>query len=118
MKPDCPFCQIVAGKAPAKIVYQDDQVTAFFDTRPVTPVHLLIVPNQHINSVDEVDETVEGALGHLFIVARRLAGEQGVAASGYRLVVNTGADAGQSVQHIHMHLLGGRRMPFRLYGED
>ena len=105
---DCIFCRIVQGRAPARVVYQDDDVTVFHDLHPVADVHLLLVPNRHIAGVDRVDQADEAVLGKLFTVARRVAEDLGV--SGYRLVVYNGPSAGQSVFHIHMHLLGGRRM--------
>jgi histidine triad (HIT) family protein len=111
MPDECIFCHIIQGKAPARIVYQDNTVTAFWDIAPRTPVHLLIVPNRHIESLDALDETDSGLLEKMVLTARRLAGEQGIQENGYRLVINTGADAGQSVSHLHLHLIGGRRMP-------
>jgi histidine triad (HIT) family protein len=105
----CPFCRIVQGEGSARIVYQDEAVTAFHDRNPQAPTHLLIIPNEHIESVNQVGPTDTNLLGRLFVVARRVAEEVGVS-SGYRLVVNTGAQAGQSVFHLHMHLLGGRRL--------
>jgi len=107
---DCVFCRIVRGQAPARIVYQDDDVTAFHDLHPQAPVHLLLVPNRHIVGVAQAEPEDEPVLGKLFTLARRLAEEMGVA-EGYRLVVNNGPLAGQSVFHFHLHLLGGR--PFR-----
>ena len=109
----CPFCRIIAGQAPAEILYRDEQVTAFRDARPVAPVHVLIVPNEHIETNNDVTAEHESLLGHLNRVAARLAQELNVQRSGYRLVINTGPDAGQSVFHLHMHLIGGRHLPFR-----
>ena len=106
---DCVFCRIVRGQAPAHIVYQDDTVTAFEDAHPRAPVHILIVPNRHIVSVSQAEREDEPVLGRLFTVARQLAVEAGVT-DGYRLVVNVGPMAGQSVFHLHLHLLGGRRL--------
>lgn len=110
---DCIFCQIIAGEAPATILYADEQVTAFYDIHPITPVHILVVPNRHIESVNEVKEEDAGLLGRLIVVARHLALANNLHRRGYRLVVNTGPEAGQSVFHLHLHLIGGRRMPFR-----
>jgi histidine triad (HIT) family protein len=104
------FSKIIAGEIPAQIVYRDDRVTAFKDINPVAPVHILIVPNVEIPSVNEVEAEHEALLGHLFVVARKIAQEQGIAASGYRLLVNSGGDAGQEVFHLHMHLIGGRKL--------
>ncbi|MBN1953444.1 MAG: histidine triad nucleotide-binding protein [Anaerolineae bacterium] len=103
---DCIFCRIVQGQAPAQIVYQDQRVTAFQDLHPRAPVHILIVPNHHLDGVDQVTPVDEPALGRLFTVARHLAEE--LELEGYRLVVNTGLQAGQSIYHLHMHLMGGR----------
>lgn len=110
---DCVFCKIAAGEIPAKIVYQDEITTAFKDLNPVAPVHVLIIPNRHIPSVNQTSAEDEGILGHLVSVAKQLAAEFEVDQSGYRLVINSGPDAGQSVFHVHMHLIGGRKMPFR-----
>jgi histidine triad (HIT) family protein len=106
----CIFCKIVAGRAKAKMVYQDEQVTAFEDIHPISRVHLLIVPNRHLASVNEVSTEDEPLMGHLFSVAHVLAEQAGIQHSGYRLVTNTGPDAGQAVFHIHMHLIGGERL--------
>jgi len=105
----CAFCHIVRGEAPARIVYQDEAVTAFYDLHPRAPVHILIVPNRHIAGIAQVQIEDAALLGKLFIVARQLAEREGIV-SGYRLVVNNGPLAGQSVFHLHVHLLGGRRL--------
>jgi len=104
------FAKIIARQAPADIVYQDDLVTAFKDIRPIAPVHILIVPNKEIRTVNDVTPEDEQMLGHMFVVAKRIAAEMGIAESGYRLLVNCRGDAGQEVYHLHMHLLGGRRL--------
>jgi histidine triad (HIT) family protein len=104
---DCLFCRIAAGKIPADRVYEDEQVVAFRDIHPQAPVHLLIVPRRHVASLADCGDADGSLLAHLLLTARRLAVEQGVA-SGYRLVNNCGASAGQSVFHLHFHLLGGR----------
>jgi len=104
---DCIFCQIVRAEALARILYQDEDVTAFYDINPRAPVHILIVPNRHIVGVAHVEPVDAGLLGKLFVVARQLA-EQEHIVDGYRLVINNGARAGQSVFHLHVHLLGGR----------
>jgi len=109
----CVFCQITAGAIPAALLYQDEWVTAFEDLHPIAPVHFLVVPNRHIRSVNEVEGDDEGLLGRLVTVAKRLASQKGVQENGYRLVINTGPDAGQSVFHLHLHVIGGRKMPFR-----
>jgi len=104
---DCIFCRIARGEVPANILYQDDDVTAFRDLHPCAPVHILIVPNRHVAGVAQVEPEDATLLGKLFIVARRLA-EQEEIVNGYRLVINNGPQAGQSVFHLHVHLLGGR----------
>jgi histidine triad (HIT) family protein len=112
MNGECVFCKIVTGKAPARKVYQDEQITAFHDTRPATPVHILVIPNHHIASVNDLTEADEPLMGRLFTIARQIAQEQGIAESGYRLIMNTGPHAGQAVFHIHLHILGGQRMRY------
>jgi len=106
----CIFCKIINGEMPGTIVYKDAEVTAFRDINPVAPAHLLIVPNKHIASVNEVLPEDEPVLGRLFTLARKLAEQEGIDEKGYRLIVNTGAHAGQVVFHLHMHLMGGQRM--------
>jgi len=107
---DCLFCGIIDGKIKADVVYRDEAVVAFKDIVPRAPVHILIIPRKHIANVSEFaasDSTVAGAI---LLAAAHLAEQFGVAESGYRIVVNSGADAGQTVFHLHFHLLGGRRM--------
>lgn len=102
------FERIIAGELPAKIVFRDDRVTAFLDIRPAAPVHLLVVPNKPIPTVNDVADDDEALLGHMIIVARDLAREQGIADDGYRLIFNCNAHGGQEVYHLHLHLIGGR----------
>jgi histidine triad (HIT) family protein len=109
---DCIFCRIIAGEASGEIVYADELATAFRDIHPVAPVHILIVPNQHIASVNDLKPEDEPLVGHLFTIARQLAQEQGIDRSGYRIIVNTGPNSGQAVFHLHLHLIGGQRMRF------
>jgi histidine triad (HIT) family protein len=110
----CVFCQIVSGESPARIVYRDDLVTAFRDRRPIAATHILIVPNRHIDSVNGLGPDDSDLAGHLLLAARQIAAEQGVAETGYRLILNTGADAGQTVHHLHLHLIAGKLARFRL----
>jgi histidine triad (HIT) family protein len=110
--PTCIFCKIIAGTSPSTIVYQDEQVVAFLDIHPAAPVHILIVPRQHIASINDLSSEHEALTGHLFTVARDLAVDKGVAESGYRLIINNGADARQAVFHIHLHLIGGQPMRY------
>ncbi|MCU0496576.1 MAG: HIT domain-containing protein [Anaerolineae bacterium] len=104
------FSKIIAKEIPADIVYQDDWVTAFRDIHPQAPTHILIVPNKEIATVNDVFPEDEAILGRMFVVAKQIATEQGIAESGYRLIVNCGADGGQEVYHLHMHLVGGRKL--------
>ncbi len=107
---DCIFCKIIAGEIPSTQVYRNERVTAFRDINPAAPVHVLIVPNRHIASVNDLTPEDEPLIGHLFSVAKQIAAEEGISESGYRLIINTGPDAGQVVFHLHLHLLGGHRM--------
>jgi histidine triad (HIT) family protein len=108
----CIFCRIISGAAPGTILYRDELVTAFRDIHPVAPTHVLVVPNRHIPSVDDVQAEDEAVLGRLFTVAREIARAEGIAEDGYRLIVNNGSDGGQVVYHLHLHLIGGRRMRY------
>ena len=110
MPEDCLFCKVVKGEVPAKVAYHDDEFVAFHDIDPKASTHILVVPRQHIRSVSDLQDTDDALAGRLLLVAKRLAHDTGIERSGYRLVLNTGADAGQSVDHIHLHVLGGRRM--------
>lgn len=110
----CIFCKIAAGLSPARVVYQDSELMAFHDIRPLAPLHLLIAPRQHIESLNQTRPQDEALLGRLILVARQLAQQEGVAQSGYRLVINTGPDGGQTVFHLHLHLLGGKRIAYPL----
>lgn len=107
---DCLFCKAVSGDLPVKIVYQDDLVIAFDDINPQAPHHKLIVPKQHIATINDIPETENALIGHMIQVAKTLAKNADIADSGYRLVMNCNLDGGQTVFHIHIHLLGGRRM--------
>lgn len=104
------FSKIIDGELPATIVYKDELVTAFRDINPVAPVHILIVPNKEIATVNDLTEEDERIAGRLFLAARKIAEQEGIAESGYRLIVNCNRDGGQEVFHLHMHLVGGRRM--------
>lgn len=107
---DCLFCAIVEGKIKARLVYQDDAVVAFKDIAPRAPVHILIIPRKHVVGVLDLEPSDGALIGQIFQVAGKLARELGIAESGFRVVANSGADAGQSVFHLHYHLLGGRQM--------
>ena len=102
------FSRIIAGDVPADIVYRDDRVTAFRDINPAAPTHVLIVPNKEIPTVNDLAEEDEALAGHMLLVARDIAKSEGIADSGYRLIVNCNRDGNQEVFHLHMHLIGGR----------
>ena len=106
----CLFCRIVAGEIPADFVHQDDRAVVISDSNPQAPTHLLVIPKEHLDSLDDASQKDEALLGHLLRVAARVANDAGLAESGYRTVINTGAGAGQSVFHLHVHVLGGRPM--------
>lgn len=107
---DCLFCRIASGEIPAQIVYKDDQLVAFHDISPQAPMHFLIVPIAHIGDVNSLGEQHDAMVGRVHRLAADLARERGYADSGYRVVVNCGPDAGQSVHHLHFHVLGGRAL--------
>ncbi len=104
------FSKIIRGEVDAEIVYQDDRVTCFRDINPAAPVHILIVPNKEIATVNDLGEEDEALAGYMLLTAKRLAREEGIDGSGYRLIINCNRDGGQVVDHLHMHLLGGRPM--------
>jgi len=106
---DCIFCKIGRKEIPSRIAYEDRQVVAFEDVNPQAPTHTLIIPKQHFATLNDISQQEEALLGHMMLVATRLAQEKGLEESGYRCVINCGEGAGQSVFHIHLHLLGGRR---------
>lgn len=106
----CLFCRIIAGDIPSEVVYEDELVLAFDDINPVAPVHQLIIPLRHVASAAELTESDAELLGRVFAVAADLARKAGLTEGGYRVVTNIGADGGQSVAHLHFHLIGGRGM--------
>jgi histidine triad (HIT) family protein len=106
----CLFCKIVAGTIPADFVHQDDRCVVIRDINPQAPTHVLVIPREHIESLNDATQKDEGVLGHLLRVGARVANDLGHEESGYRSVINTGAGAGQSVFHLHVHVLGGRVM--------
>jgi len=111
---DCLFCKIVAGKIPADVVYQDDDFLAFRDIHPQASVHVLIVPKSHIGALTDLTKKHEGLMGRLILVAKVMAEKEGVSAKGYRLSISCGPEGGQLVPHLHLHLLGGRRLDDQL----
>lgn len=111
---DCIFCKIVAGQMPADKVYQDEWVTAFRDIHPLAPTHILIVPNKHLVSTNELNPDQTAMAGRMLTVVPELAEKEGIKDCGYRLIMNTGADGKQEVMHMHLHLLGGQPMKHRM----
>ncbi|MEA3421086.1 MAG: histidine triad nucleotide-binding protein [Acidobacteriota bacterium] len=107
---DCIFCKIINKKIPASIIYEDEKIIAFDDIKPQAPVHVLLIPKEHYASLNDVPDGDESILIHLLLKARQIAYDKGIGEDGYRLVLNTGGNSGQEVFHIHLHLLGGRRM--------
>lgn len=105
---DCIFCKIVNGEIPSQKVYEDERVVAFNDLSPQAPVHILIIPKEHISSCDDVNEENCAVIGHIFSVAAKIAKEKGLT-NGYRIVNNCGDEGGQTVKHLHFHLMGGRQ---------
>jgi histidine triad (HIT) family protein len=108
--PDCIFCKIASGEVPARIVHRDELATAFRDLNPQAPEHILLIPNRHISSLSDLGEADRGLAGSLLLLAAQIAAQEQLAARGYRVVINTGSGAGQSVFHLHLHLLSGRPM--------
>lgn len=107
---DCLFCKIVARTIPAALVYEDELVVAFDDINPQAPIHSLVIPRKHFTSIAELQDADVMLLGRLLLAANAVAKKKGIADTGYRFVVNTGVDGGQSVFHLHLHVLGGRQM--------
>ena len=104
------FSKIIRGEIPADVVHEDDRSMAFHDINPQAPVHVLIIPKAPLPGIQDVGEAEESLLGHLLVVARQVAAAEGLTGSGFRCVINAGADGGQTVDHLHIHLLGGRRL--------
>ena len=107
---NCLFCRIVAGEIPAKIAYEDDDVIAFHDLNPQAPLHVLVIPRKHIATINDIQPDDAALIGKLMLAAKQVAADAGYADDGYRVVMNCGADAGQTVFHIHLHLLAGRHL--------
>ncbi len=107
---DCLFCKIARGEVKSETVYSDELVIAFNDINPQAPVHILIVPKEHIEGVTTLEEKHKNIIGHILLVAKRLAGEKSISEDGFRVLVNSGSNAGQVVEHLHFHLLGGDRL--------
>ncbi len=112
MNENCLFCKIIAGEIPSAKVYEDETCVAFSDISPQAPTHILIIPREHIDSLDKAEKSNKETLGHLLLTAAEIAREKGFAEDGYRTVINTNSDGGQTVFHLHVHLLGGRPFVF------
>ncbi len=107
---DCLFCKILAGEIPADIIFESDDAIAFRDINPQAPTHALIIPRKHVATINDLGEGDEALVGKLFLAAKSIAADEGIAAAGYRVVMNCNAAAGQTVFHLHLHLLGGREL--------
>lgn len=105
---DCIFCKIAAGEIPSSKIYEDDMVIAFKDINPEAPIHIIIIPKKHIESLNTIEEKDINIISHMFMISKKIAIDLGISEKGYRLVNNCGEDGGQTVQHLHFHLLGGR----------
>jgi histidine triad (HIT) family protein len=110
----CIFCQIISGEAPGSVLYRDGLVTVFRDIHPIAATHILIVPNRHIDSVNDLEQSDDTLISHMIMIAKDMAAREGVAEAGYRLIINTGPDGGQTIQHLHLHLIAGKRNRFLL----
>lgn len=111
---DCIFCHVISGKIPSDIVYQDEKVIAFRDINPQSPVHLLVIPREHFTALTDITEKEASLMGHIIGVANKLARDEGMAETGYRLVINCGKQGGQLVPHLHLHVIGGRQLSGKL----
>lgn len=107
---DCIFCKIINKELPSTIVYEDEQILAFKDINPVTPVHILVIPKKHISNLNEVEPEDEATIGKIYTVIKQIARKEGIAEKGYRIIVNCGEDGGQEVGHLHFHILGGKKL--------
>lgn len=110
MTSQCLFCRIAAGEIPSRQIYSDERVYAFADINPAAPSHFLVIPRKHLSSINDATGADEALLGHMMLTAQKIAAEQELAKDGFRLVVNTGTNGGQTVFHIHLHIIGGRQL--------
>jgi histidine triad (HIT) family protein len=110
MTSSCIFCRIAAGEIPSQLVYQDEHLIAIRDVNPAAPVHVLVIPREHVESLNHLEERHRELAGRLLLAVKRVAEQEGVAERGYRTVINTGREGGQTVEHLHVHLLGGRQL--------
>ena len=112
MQQDCLFCKIISGEIPSNLLYEDDTCVAFNDINPQAPTHILVIPHDHFSSLNKAKKAHKELLGHLLLKASEIARDKNIAENGYRIVINTNADGGQTVFHLHVHLLGGRQFIF------
>ena len=110
MKDDCLFCKIIKGEIPSEKVYEDEEILAFKDINPAAPVHILVIPKKHIDSIAQMEKEDEALVGRIYTVINKIAEEQGVKDDGFRVIVNCGKDGGQEVMHLHFHLLAGTKL--------
>lgn len=111
---DCIFCKIIKGEIPSNKVYEDDEVLAFRDINPVAPVHILVIPKKHITSLANLEKEDEAVVGKIYGVINKIAKQEGILEKGFRVIVNCGEDGGQEVQHLHFHLLGGKKLGVKI----
>lgn len=111
---DCIFCMIIKGDIPSKKLYEDEYVLAFYDINPETPIHFLVIPKKHIANINEINEENADVIGKIFVVINKLTKELGIDKTGYRVISNTGEDAGQTVNHMHFHVLGNKKLGVKL----
>ena len=111
---DCVFCKIINKEIPSSIVYEDDEIIAFRDIHPVTPVHILVIPKKHITSLANLEKEDEAVVGKIYGVINKIAKQEGILEKGFRVIVNCGEDGGQEVQHLHFHLLGGKKLGVKI----
>ena len=116
MDENCIFCKIIAKQIPSDIVYEDEEIIAFRDIHPVAPIHVLVIPKKHIESIEQMEEEDEKVVGRIYSVIKKIAKQEGIEKEGYRVIVNCGKDAGQEVPHLHFHLLGGRKLGAKIIG--
>ena len=112
---DCIFCKIVNKEIPSKIIYEDEEIVAFNDIHPLTPIHILVIPKKHIESVLDIKQEDEKLIGKIYTVINKIAKDSGVDEKGFRVVTNCGADGGQEVRHLHFHLLAGKKLGIKIY---
>ena len=115
MENPCPFCKIVSGDIPAKKVHESDTIIAFHDIRPIAPVHVIIIPKKHIKSIANLTDEDEKLMGHMILMAKKIAEDLNISEKGYKLLFRVGVDGGQEVAHVHLHLIGGAKLTEEIY---